>query len=49
MAPVSPEKARISGVTAKLVLNSKIEEAVPQYQQAIRCACVYGEKAKLKR
>ena len=41
-----PGKARLSGTTAESVFNSKIDEAVPQHQQAIGHAGVYGGKVK---
>ena len=39
-----PSVAWLSGVTSKSVLNSKIDEAVPQRQQVIGHAGVYGGK-----
>ena len=42
-------EARLSGTTAKSVFNSKIEETVPQHQQAIGHAGIYGGNAKSKR
>ena len=44
-----PSVARLSGATSKSVLNSKIDEAVPQRQQVIGHAGVYGGKARSKR
>ena len=44
-----PGVARLSGATSKSVLNSKIDEAVPQHQQVIGHAGVYGGKARSKR
>ena len=44
-----PGKARLSSVTAKSLFNSKINEAVPLYQQTIGRAVVYGRKVKSKR
>ena len=44
-----PGVARLSGATSKSVLNSKIDEAVPQRQQVIGHAGVYGGKARSKR
>ena len=44
-----PGVTRLSGVTAKSVLNSKIDEAVPQRQQVIGHDSVYGGKARSKR
>ena len=41
--------AGLSGVTAKSVLNSKIDGAVPQCQQVIEHASVYGRKTTSKR
>ena len=41
--------ARLSGATSKSVLNSKIVEVVPQCQQVIGHAGVYGGKARSKR
>ena len=43
-----PGVARLSGATTKLVLESKIDEAVPHHQQVIRHAGVYGGKARSK-
>ena len=43
-----PGEARLSGVTAESVFNSKIDGAVPEHQRVIRCAGVYGGKAKSK-
>ena len=37
-----PGVARLSGATSKSVLNNKIDEAVPQRQQVIGHAGVYG-------
>ena len=39
---------RLSGATSKSVLDSKIYEAVPQRQQVIGHASVYGGKARSK-
>ena len=39
----------LSGATSKSVLNSKIAEAVPQCQQVIRHAGVYGGKVRSER
>ena len=44
-----PGEARLSGATAKSVFYSKIEETVPQHQQAMGHAGIYGGKAKSKR
>ena len=44
-----PGRARLSGLTAESVFNSKIDETVPCHQQAIRCAGVQEGKAKSKR
>ena len=44
-----PCVARLSGSTSKSVLSSKINEAVPQRQQVIGHAGVYGGKARSKR
>ena len=44
-----PGKARLSGATAKSVFNRKIEETVPQHQQAMGSDGIYGGKAKSKR
>ena len=44
-----PSVARLSGATSKSVLNNKIDEVVPQRQQVIGHAGVYGEKARSKR
>ena len=44
-----PSVARLSGAASKSVLNSKIDEAVPQRQQVIGHACVCGGKAGSKR
>ena len=44
-----PDLARLSGATSKSVLNSKIDEAVPQRQQVIGHAGVYGGKVRSKR
>ena len=44
-----PGVARLNGATPKSVLNSKIDEAVPQHQHVIEHAGVYGGKAKSKR
>ena len=41
-----PGEALLSGMTAKSVFNSKIEEAVPKHQQAMGNDGVYGGKAK---
>ena len=42
-----PGKARLSGVKAKSVFNSKIEDTVPQHQQAMGSDGIYGEKANV--
>ena len=44
-----PGVARLSGATSKSVLNSKIDEAVPQRQQVIGHVGVYEGKARSKR
>ena len=44
-----PGKARLSGMTAESVFNSKISEAVPWHQWAVWFASVYREKARSKR
>ena len=44
-----PSVARLSGATSKSVINSKIDDAVPQRQQVIWHAGVYGGKARSKR
>ena len=44
-----PRIARLSGATSKSVLNSAIDEPVPQCQQVIGHAGVYGEKDRSKR
>ena len=44
-----PSVARLSGATSESALNSKINEAVPQCQQVIGHAVVYGGKARSKR
>ena len=44
-----PGVAKLSGVTSKSVFNSKIDEAVPQHQQVIGHAGVYGGEARSKR
>ena len=44
-----PSEARLSGVTAESVFNSKIEETFPWHQQAIGHAGIYEGKAKSKR
>ena len=44
-----PGVARLSGTTSRSVLNSKIDKAVPQRQQDIGHASVYGGKARSKR
>ena len=44
-----PGEARLSGSTAESVFSSKIDEAVPQRQQVIRHAGVYGGKARSQR
>ena len=35
VAPISVDKARLSGATAESLFNSKIEESVPWHQWAI--------------
>ena len=47
--PISLGVARLSGMTSKSVLNSKIDEAVPQRQHVIGHAGVYAGKARSKR
>ena len=44
-----PGKAWFSGVSTKLMFNSKINEAVPDHQCTIGCAGVYGGNVKSKR
>ena len=44
-----PGKARLSGMTAESVFNSKIDETVPWYQRVVGCAGICGKKAKSKR
>ena len=44
-----PGIARLSGATSKSLLNSKIDEAVPQHQKVLGHACVYGGKVRSKR
>ena len=44
-----PGVARLSGATSKSVLNSKMDEAVPQCQQVIGHVGVYGGKVRSKR
>ena len=44
-----PGVVRLSGATSKSVLNSKIDEAVPERQQVIGHVGVYGGKARSKR
>ena len=44
-----PGEARLSGATAKSVINSTIEETLPQHQQAMGSDGIYGRKAKSKR
>ena len=44
-----PGKARLSGLLAKSVFNSKIEETAPYHQQAMGSDVIYGGKAKSKR
>ena len=44
-----PDIERLSGTTSKSVLNSKMDEAVPQCQQVIGHASVHGGKARSKR
>ena len=44
-----PGEARLSGAKAKSAFNSKVEETVPDHQQVIGHAGVYGGKAKSKR
>ena len=38
----------LNGVTAELVLNSKIDERFPQHQRAMGNDGIYGGKAKSK-
>ena len=45
----NPGKAKLSDTTPESVFNSKIEETVPQHQQAIGHAGVYGGMTKSKR
>ena len=44
-----PGEARLSGATAELVFNSKMEETVFLHQQATGNAGIYGGEAKSKR
>ena len=44
-----PGVVRLSGAASKPVLNSKIDEAVPQCQLVIGHTSVYGEEARSKR
>ena len=44
-----PDIEKLSGTLSKSVLNSKIDEAVPQRQQVIRHAGVYGGMPRSKR
>ena len=44
-----PGVARLTGATSRSVLNSKIDEVIPQHQQVLGHAGVYGGKAKSKR
>ena len=44
-----PSEARLSGMTAKSVFNSKIDETVPWHQRAVGYASVWRGKAKSKR
>ena len=41
-------EAKLSGATAELVFNCKIDETVPWHKWAVRCAGVYRRKVKSK-